>query len=64
MSHPYVILGGAFGVMQADADDCGDTAGWVGDERLVIVEYEVGEYADLGEADPYVVHVETVEVMR
>jgi hypothetical protein len=62
MSHPIVIMGGAFGVMQAD--EAGDTAGWVGDERLVIVEYEVGEYADLGEADPFVVHVETVEVMR
>jgi len=67
VSAPVVIMGGAFGVSQASEDD--DTAAWFGGERLVSVEYEVGDFVDmgeveLGEEDPYVVHVEHVEVMR
>jgi hypothetical protein len=46
---PIVVLGGAFGVM---AVDDGDTVAFAGDERFVSVDYEVGDYEDMGEEPP------------
>lgn len=43
VSAPVVIMGGAFGVMAIDDND---TVAFVGTERFVSVDYEVGEYED------------------
>jgi hypothetical protein len=49
MLTPIVVLGGAFGVMTVDD---GDTVAFAGDERFVSVEYEVGDFEDMGDDMP------------
>jgi hypothetical protein len=58
-----VLYSPMFGVVAVDEGE-DDTVAFVGTERMVRVDYHVGEYEDLGDEDPHIVHAEHVEVMR
>ena len=51
-----------FGVVAVEDDD--DTVAFVGTERMVRVDYHVGDFEDLGDEDKHVIHLDHVEVMR
>lgn len=57
-----VVYSPMFGVIAVEDDD--DTVAFVGTERMVRVDYHVGDFEDLGDDDKRVVHLDHIEVLR
>jgi hypothetical protein len=57
-----VVYSPFFGVIAVEDDD--DTVAFVGSERMVRVDYQVGDFEDLGDEDKHVVRLDHIEVMR
>jgi hypothetical protein len=58
-----VLYSPMFGVVAVDEEQ-DDTVAFVGSERMVRVDYHIGDFEDLGDEEKHVVHVDHVEVMR
>jgi hypothetical protein len=59
-----VLYSPMFGVVAVDEEE-DDTVAFVGSERMVRVDYHVGDFEDLGdEGSPHIVHLNHIEVMR
>jgi hypothetical protein len=58
-----VLYSPMFGAIAIDEED-DNTVAFVGSERMVRVDYQVGDFEDLGDEDVHVVHVDHIEVMR
>lgn len=58
-----VLYSPTFGAIAVDEED-DNTVAFVGSERMVRVDYQVGDFEDLGEEDVHVVRVDHIEVMR
>lgn len=58
-----VIYSPMFGALAVEEDD-DDTVAFVGTERMVRVDYQVGDFEDLGDDDKHVVYLDHTEAMR
>lgn len=58
-----VLYSPLFGALAVE-EDADDTVAFVGTERMVRIDYQVGDFEDLGDEDVHVVHIDHVEVMR
>jgi hypothetical protein len=58
-----VLYSPMFGALAVEEDD-DDTVAFAFGERMVRVDYCVGDFEDLGDDEKHVIHAEHVEVMR
>lgn len=58
-----VLYSPMFGALAVE-EDADDTVAFVGNERMVRVDYQIGDFEDLGDECAHDVQVEQVEAMR
>jgi hypothetical protein len=58
-----VLYSPMFGALAVEEDD-DDTVAFAFGERMVRVDYFVGDFEDMGDEEPHIVHLNHIEVMR